>query len=268
MCAGLSSSDLLKSVEITKPMASVSPVVQKDSSAQDSSQAASIAASCSSGTSTPMGSGKEPQTDSDKTLVNGPSVSAAGCDSPDSMPFSNGPVPAEVGVKSGAVSLLNHAPNGEIGRTPSDSAGTVKTRSNSLDSAPVNVVKVSWPSGDKMTGSTSPSITSKGKNIVISAINKANNTVITKVVSSPGSQGGKPFSNSATVKSVGSSASPTSILSPRHPQSIVRTPANITASVNSVSSASTSASKVITVTSTPQGKRVTLCVLNQFLYDM
>ncbi|XP_064613233.1 LOW QUALITY PROTEIN: PHD finger protein 12-like [Liolophura sinensis] len=249
VCAGLSSSDLLKSVEITKPMASVSPVVQKDSSIQDSSQAASIAASCSS--NTPLGVRQR--------------ATAAGCDSPDSMPFSNGPVLAEVGVKSGAVSLLNHAPNGEIGRTPPDGTGVVKTRSNSLDSAPVNVVKVSWPSGEKtchsMAASTSPSITSKGKNIVISAINKANNTVITKVVSSPGSQGGKPFSNSATVKSVSSSASPTPSLVhvTRNPSS--RHLGSLAASVNSVSSATSSgASKIITVTTTPQGVKSGACI--------
>jgi hypothetical protein len=51
-----------------------------------------------------------------------------------------------------------------------------------------------------------------GKNIVISAINKSNNTVVTKVLGP--NQGGKVTGNNLAGKNV-SGSNPTSILSPR-----------------------------------------------------
>lgn len=114
-----------------------------------------------------------------------------------------------------------------------------RTRSNSADTAPPlsGVIKVSWPSGDKIgnqvlhsgligtnTGTPTTSTTAvsfqqqlqTSKNIIISTISKANNTVVTKVLPSMGVGG----STSKVVLPPGMAARnigspPTSILSPR-----------------------------------------------------
>ncbi|XP_048745110.2 PHD finger protein 12-like [Ostrea edulis] len=169
---------------------------------------------------------------------------------PVSESVSNGPLE---GNRVGAISLL-HPPgsssssqssvNGEVGESSKGKTDTVliKSRSKSVDGSPANIVRVNWASVDKqVTSGASTSTTPSGKNIVISAINKANNTVVTKVLGP--TQGNKLLANNMAANSGSSS---TSILSPRvSGQSAIKV-----ASVQGRTNTGGSAAKVITV-STP-----------------
>ncbi|XP_033748220.1 PHD finger protein 12-like [Pecten maximus] len=246
------SSRLSETSKPEKPTASVQPVVQRDSAEQESSS--SVGQSCDID--------KLSALDGDRTLLNGP-VSQDG--------VSNGPLDVNRG---GAISLLNppgfsssgqivgsgsnsSSLNGDVemtdvsnvkGTTSSDSPAVIKSRSNSTDSP--SIVRVNWSSGDKQsvavssaTGVTTPS----GKNIVISAINKSNNTVVTKVLG----QGGKLAANNMAAKNM-SGSNPTSILSP---QVTGKQMAKVTGMAigKTTTTASGSTAKVITV-SAPSGK--------------
>ena len=180
-----------------KPTASVQPTMQRDpemllmdSSATDS---------CDSDKA------------SDSELYNGPSAQ----DTTSPLDIHRG----------GAVSLLNpqnfplgsnsnisNSLNGDIDnvdvtvKTRTDGAA-IKSRSSSVDSSQPNIMRVNWPPGDK---SVSSPVTSK--NIVISAINKSNNTVLTKVIGA--NQSGK-LAATLSPGAVKNLSNPTSILSPR-----------------------------------------------------
>lgn len=195
-----------------KPTASVQPVVQRDITEQDS--ASSLGQSCDSD--------KLSVIDGERTLVNGP-VCQDG--------VSNGPLDVSRG---GAISLLNppgfstnsaaqssssSSVNGDVEMVDvsgvKDSPAVIKSRSNSTDSP--SIVRVNWSSGDKQSSSSSSSTgvtTPSGKNIVISAINKSNNTVVTKVLG-PNSQAGKLAANNLAAKNLSGGTNPTSILSAR-----------------------------------------------------
>ncbi|KAK7087616.1 PHD finger protein 12-like [Littorina saxatilis] len=200
--------------------------------------------------------------------------------------------------KTGAISLLHgnvtsnnaSAVNGEAEILDVQKAkveAAVRTRSNSADAA--GVIKVSWHGSDKSvsqagSASTAPSGQSsslpaplppppppsqpQGKNIVISTINKANNTVVTKVLPSGSTATSKVvLPPGIAAKSVAGS-SPTSILSPRvlvqpsvqrigmsSPQSqgsLSQGTAGTQTKVISVST-STSGNKTATVVSAPKG---------------
>ena len=176
-----------------KPTASVQPVVQGSEQITDNSAACSV----------------EKISDIDRTS------------NLFSSSDSNGPLELS---KGGAVSLL-HPPscsslsqgsvNGEVDssdytKSKSDSV-VIRSRRDSVDGSQPNasIVRLNWASGDKQT--TNVTSNSSSKNIVISAINKANNTVVTKVLG-PAS-GGKVHSNNLAARAVGNGT--TSILSPR-----------------------------------------------------
>lgn len=216
-------------VKSEKPTASVQPVIQGSEGATSEACDAKV---------TNMEVDKPP---------NGPLA--------DSIP--NGPVE---GPRGGAVSLL-HPPgvsqnsvNGEVGESSKNKTETVliKSRSKSVDGSPANIVRVNWASVDKQASSTaSTSTTPSGKNIVISAINKANNTVVTKVLGP--TQGNKLLANNVAAANSGSSPS-SSILSPRvSGQSAIKV-----ASVQGRTNSGGSTTKVITVsTPTSGGSRQT-----------
>lgn len=169
--------------------------------------------------------------------------------------FTNGPLDIS---KGGAVSLL-HPPltsvaNSNSGLSNSDSETSQKSdmtglkgRSNSVESPQPNIVRLNWNS-EKSTAVTMPS----GKNIVISAINKTNNTVVTKVLGP--NQSGKVTGNNIAGKNI-SGSNPTSILSPRAGTTTVKV-----GSVQGKPTTPTSA-KVITVTAPPAGLYI-LYILN------
>ncbi|XP_061166632.1 PHD finger protein 12-like [Saccostrea echinata] len=215
-----------QSVKTEKPTASVQPVIQGSDSQP------SEGGLCDS---------KVTNMEVDKPL-NGPL----------SDPISNGPLE---GNRGGAISLL-HPPgpssqssmNGELGESSKSKSETVliKSRSKSVDGSPANIVRVNWASMDKQTTSgASTSTTPSGKNIVISAINKANNTVVTKVLGP--TQGNKLLANNVAANSGSSS---TSILSPRvSGQSAIKV-ASVQGRTNTVGSTA----KVITVSTPTTGK--------------
>jgi hypothetical protein len=212
-------------VKLEKPTASVTPVIQGSESSDGNSSDSKV---------TSMEVDNKP---------NGP-VSES---------VSNGPLE---GSRLGAISLL-HPPassspqqssvNGEVGESSKSKSDTVliKSRSKSVDGSPANIVRVNWASVDKqVTSGASTSTTPSGKNIVISAINKANNTVVTKVLGP--TQGNKLLTNNMAANSGSSS---TSILSPRvSGQSAIKV-----ASVQGRTSTGGSAAKVITVSTPTSG---------------
>lgn len=212
-------------VKSEKPTASVQPVIQSSDSQQNEG------GSCDSKV-TSMEVDKPP---------NGPLSDS----------LSNGPLE---GNRGGAISLLHppstsqHSVNGEIGESSKSKPETVliKSRSKSVDGSPANIVRVNWASVDKQASSgASTSTTPSGKNIVISAINKANNTVVTKVLGP--TQGNKLIANNVAANSGGNS---TSILSPRvSGQSAIKV-----ASVQGRTSTVGSTAKVITVSTPTSGK--------------
>nr|KAG5713321.1 hypothetical protein BaRGS_007848 [Batillaria attramentaria] len=155
------------------------------------------------------------------------------------------------GGKSGAISLLHGNLGSNSGALNGDTevldvqkakveAAAVRTRSNSADAATgtSGLIRVSRsnterPGGSQVTTISAQSVsnsqsgmpaassqqqlqTPQGKNILISTINKANNTVVTKVLPSPGSSTTSKvvLPPGVAARSV-SGSPPTSILSPR-----------------------------------------------------
>lgn len=221
-----------------KPMATIQPVVHRDS--LDSSSSDSLVSdviSCATDSKTSI-------SENERTSFNG-SLNSPDC-------FSNGPLDIS---KGGAISLL-HPPgasfsnsgassviNTEIDSSQKNEVIGVKSRSNSMDSSQPNVVRLNWNSDRSSSAVTMPS----GKNIVISAINKSNNTVVTKVLGP--NQGGKVTGNNLAGKNV-SGSNPTSILSPRSGTTTVKV-GNVQGKT-----AATSSAKVITVTAPPTGRNI------------
>lgn len=173
--------------------------------------------------------------------------------------FTNGPLDIS---KGGAISLL-HPPvtsvagcNSGISHSESENSQKtetpgVKGRSNSVESPQPNIVRLNWNT-EKSTAVTMPS----GKNIVISAINKTNNTVVTKVLGP--NQSGKVTGNSVAGKNI-SGSNPTSILSPRAGTTTVKvgsvqakTSGNITISTPKVTSAANSTNAIVSLNNTLQ----------------
>ncbi|ESP00983.1 hypothetical protein LOTGIDRAFT_238397 [Lottia gigantea] len=219
-----SSGDLSKPETLltSKPTASVAPVVQKDSEFSDN---------VPNKKSTDI-------SDCEKILLNG----APACDN-----LLNGPY--------GAVSLLNNSSsvNGDIDTTSSPRIKTdpviIRTRSNSTDS-----IKGTLPNERGSSSSALSIPTSSGKNILISAINKNNNTVVTKVVQSS-SQGKVVLPSNFTNKNV-SGNNATSILSPRSGQSVIKIPSTgNNTRLSSISNTGTSSPKVITVSASSLGNK-------------
>ena len=227
-------------------MASVAPVVHRDCDMQD--QDDSMEENISSAS-------KVETFDCDRTSLNGSAV----C-SPVQEPFSNGPFEVS---KGSTVSLLHGTSsatvNGDIDfvnlqRTKPD-AVVIRTRSNSGDSPVPNIVKVNWPSGEKSCASSNSgsSVTNtQSKNIVISAINKSNNTVVTKVLSHS-NQGGKTVSANSAAKNAVSN-NQTSILSPRQPAVKLATSGSQSKCSVSHTMGTISSPKVITVSASPSGE--------------
>lgn len=238
--------DSVKTDKTDKPTASVQPVVQNASASQLWAQDSTL----SNGQLLIGTDGKAVMLESDRTT---PCASGSSQDT-----LVNGPLD----VSKGAVSLLYPntltTVNGDLEMDTAKSkpeAAVMKTRSNSLDSAQSNVVKVTWPStcSEKQSvGSpTSPvssmppsSSRTSGQNLVISALNKPNNTLSKLPLGS--TPGGKVLQTSnKTNKSIGSSA--TSIL----PQ---RMTIQQTAKATANTSGNTSSAKIITVSAPPSGK--------------
>ena len=210
-----------------KPTASVQPVLNRDFADQSSSN---------SDCDRSKGSDLKSQTsDSEQILSNGPLIS-----SPEVL--NNGPLE----ISKGAVSLLNPSAcssiNGDVEMSDfSKSKADANVLGGSGDSLQSNVMKVSWPGGEKQqTLSNLTNQTSGNRNIVISTINKQNSTY-SRVVS-----GSKLVSG------------PTSILSPRAGNQTVKLGSATLARSNSLSgpssSSSSSSTKVITVSAPPTGK--------------
>ncbi|CAG2235914.1 PHD finger protein 12 [Mytilus edulis] len=217
-----------------KPTAAIQPVVHRDS--MDSSSNDSLVSDVICGSD-----GKSSVLENERTSFNG-SLSSPDC-------FSNGPLDIS---KGGAVSLL-HPPGASFSNSgaSANNSETVdtsqklenvgaKSRSNSVDSPQPNIVRLNWNS-DKSSAVTMPS----GKNIVISAINKSNNTVVTKVLGP--NQAGKATGNNLAGKNI-SGSNPTSILSPRGGTATVKV-SNVQGKV-----APSSTAKVITVSAPPSVK--------------
>ena len=206
-----------------KPTASVAPVIHRESESF-SSAATSTSDSVAKGTESVSSSG-ESVNKAGQDPVNGPSEQSQVCGS----------------VKPSAISLLhgNLTSSGAGGAVNGDTEildvqkakveAAVRTRSNSADAA--GVIKVSWHGSDKTVNQTSSSAgpsaggahttlsaasssQPQGKNIVISTINKANNTVVTKVLPSGSSTNKVVLPPGVAARSV-TGSSPTSILSPR-----------------------------------------------------
>ncbi|XP_050409401.1 PHD finger protein 12 [Patella vulgata] len=216
---------------LSKPTASVAPVVQKDSETSD-----------------PLFNSKSSDfTDCERILLNGATQCLTG--GQDSL--FNGPF--------GAVSLLNNSSsvNGDIemsSASPRTSNKTdpvlIRTRSNSADS-PQTFGKVA-SSSDRPTSSSALTIPGpQGKNILISAV-KNNNTVMTKVVQNTG-QGKVVLPPNFTSKNI-SGSNPTSILSPRG-QSVIKIPHPGGGRVASTGSSGNSSPKVITVSASSLGSK-------------
>ncbi|XP_067649895.1 PHD finger protein 12-like [Haliotis asinina] len=223
-----------------KPTASVAPVIHRET---DNAQC-----SLAAGDAQPSHTFKD-SNDCDRTN----SLNGSGLTSPqETLP--NGPF--EIG-KGAAISLLHGGTaatssstmNGEmeyadVQKTKPD-AVVIRTRSNSADSASPNVVKVTWPCGEKQV---SGGVTNtQGKNILISAINK-----VTKVLPNSSQVGKVVLPANMAAKNV-SGSNPTSILSPRvtmQPAVKIATPGG---KPSSTGSGSTSSPKVITVSASPSG---------------
>lgn len=215
-----------------KPTAAIQPVVHRDS--MDSSSNDSLVSDVICGSD-----GKSSVLENERTSFNG-SLSSPDC-------FSNGPLDIS---KGGAVSLL-HPPGASFSNSGASANNSetdtsqklenvgAKSRSNSVDSPQPNIVRLNWNS-DKSSAVTMPS----GKNIVISAINKSNNTVVTKVLGP--NQAGKATGNNLAGKNI-SGSNPTSILSPRGGAATVKV-SNVQGKVTPSSTA-----KVITVSAPPSG---------------
>ncbi|KAK3587148.1 hypothetical protein CHS0354_006790 [Potamilus streckersoni] len=232
-------SDSVKSEipRIEKPTASVQPVMHRDCSSENNSLLAidplgATSTDCASKTCDSLPNGPQ-------NLV--PEV------------HSNG----SVDLNKGAVSLLNPPGStafvGDVEMTDvykSKQDEGSRSRSSSLDSPPSNVVKVSWPVGDKQSIASS---TLTNKNIVISAVNKSNNTVLTRVVSGT-SQGNK---GPTCVKNASSGTNTTSILSPRvsFPSGLKIGSSTIIKSGTSSTSGTLSGTKVITVSAPSSGSK-------------
>lgn len=239
----LGDSNKIEACSTAKPTASVAPVVQRD---LDSS-ACSTVSSADSATKT---ADSVVNTEGVSSVGDGKgSAIPDSVNGPHELVFSSG-------NKSGAISLLHGnlgsssgsgALNGDAEVLDVQKAkveAAVRTRSSSADAAPgtPGVIKVSRASTDKpgsqavtISGQPVPNAgsacqaglpvpssqqqlqTPQGKNILISTINKANNTVVTKVLPSPSgaaASGKVVLPSGVAARAVGGSP-PTSILSPR-----------------------------------------------------
>lgn len=155
-----------------------------------------------------------------------------------------------------------------------------RTRSNSADAAvtTAGIIKVSWPSGERTGNQSTSSMAGQqsskanvlmpsgvsvqqqqGKNIVISTINKTNNTVVTKVL--PGAAGQGTTSKVVLPQSMGArnngSSPPTSILSPRvlvQPSARTTNSSPQGSTIQSNAGTSVPSPKVITVSSSSGSK--------------
>ncbi|KAJ8312009.1 hypothetical protein KUTeg_009382 [Tegillarca granosa] len=248
------------SVKLEKPTASVHPVIHGDF--QPSNQTDSLSESSVKSVPTTSSDNKLCSTDDEKSVLNGPYFPQDG--------LANGPLDIS---KGGAISLL-HPPPGHSSSSSSSSsvnnssssvngdldvvdfakskheAVLIRSRSDSIDGSQPNIVRVSWASEkNSSTMTTTPS----GKNIVISAINKSNNTVVTKVLGS--NQGSKIISanNLSSVKNSSGSSS-TSILSPRISGQQTVKVANLQGKSSSTSGTATSP-KIITVSGPSSGSK-------------
>ncbi|CAC5379873.1 PHD finger protein 12 [Mytilus coruscus] len=216
-----------------KPTAAIQPVVHRDSMDSSSNDSLVSDVICGSDSKTSV-------LENERTSFNG-SLSSPDC-------FSNGPLDIS---KGGAISLL-HPPGTSFSNSGASAINSetdtsqklenvgAKSRSNSVDSPQPNIVRLNWNS-DKSSAVTMPS----GKNIVISAINKSNNSVVTKVLGP--NQAGKATGNNLAGKNI-SGSNPTSILSPRGGAATVKV-SNIQGKV-----ATSSTAKVITVSAPPSVK--------------
>ena len=207
-----------------KPTASVAPVMHRECGAF-SSAAASSSDGAPKGTDSVSGSGDSVNKVA-QDPANGPSEQLQACSS----------------IKPGAISLLHgnltsssasSAVNGDAEILDVQKAkveAAVRTRSNSADAA--SVIKVSWHGSDKTVNQASSSTgplgqsgahtalsaatsQTQGKNIVISTINKANNTVVTKVLPGGSTTTNKVVLPAGVAARNVTGSSPTSILSPR-----------------------------------------------------
>ncbi|XP_052072417.1 PHD finger protein 12-like isoform X1 [Mytilus californianus] len=216
-----------------KPTAAIQPVVHRDSMDSSSNDSLVSDVICGSDSKTSV-------LENERTSFNG-SLSSPDC-------FSNGPLDIS---KGGAISLL-HPPGTSFSNSGASAINSetdtsqklenvgAKSRSNSVDSPQPNIVRLNWNS-DKSSAVTMPS----GKNIVISAINKSNNSVVTKVLGP--NQAGKATGNNLAGKNI-SGSNPTSILSPRGGAATVKV-SNVQGKV-----ATSSTAKVITVSAPPSAK--------------
>ena len=216
-----------------KPTASVAPVVHRewDSSSSASASASSASDSVTKVTESVVGSSGHSggTTKSGQDPVNGaseqlPPCSSSGSSKPGAISLLHGNLTSG-GVVNGEAEIL------DVQKAKVEAAATsLRTRSNSADAA--GVIKVSWHGSDKtvnQAGSSaaaapplgqpqgSHTTAAQGKNIVISTINKVNNTVVTKVLPSGG--GGAATSKVVLPPGVGVAArsvpGSSSILSPR-----------------------------------------------------
>lgn len=241
---GLKTGDANKTPEscpAAKPTASVAPVVQRDSESSTSG----VASSTDSVTkATDSGVNSESNVGDSKNGVSSDSVNGP--------QLSQEQVLMSGSIKPGAISLLHgnlgssgsNVLNGDTEVLDVQKAkveAAVRTRSNSADAAtgPPGLIKVTRTSTDRsasqvaaisgQSGAQSqlPASSSQlpvsqqqlqapqGKNILISTINKANNSVVTKVLPNPGGTTSKlVLPPGVSARSVGGSP-PTSILSPR-----------------------------------------------------
>ena len=201
-----------------KPTASVQPVQNRDLADQssaviDPAKTVDIKTKTSNNISA-----------NDQTVQNGPVVSSG------DNSVNNGCLD----LNKGAVSLLNpvcsSSINGDI--EMAEVIGKSKSDSNtSQESSPLsNVVKVTWPSGDKQTSTVSSTSQTGNRNIVISTVNKTNNVYTRVVPGIPNKVQGQ-----------------TSILSPRAANQTGKLGSSVLKSNVAAASGSTTTTKVITV---------------------
>lgn len=201
-----------------KPTASVQPVQNRDLMDQSSSQTELE--------NQPSDIKSKNSNMNDCSVPNGPLVS--NCDSK----VNNG----HLDVSKGAVSLLNpscSSLNGDI-----EMAEPARSKSDCSSTTPdgtTNLVKLTWPSGDKHVTVSSIAQTSGGRNIVINTVSKTNNVYTRVVPGVPGKLAGQ-----------------TSILSTRGSNQAGKQGSTILKSNIASGSSST---KVITVNQSQQGKR-------------
>lgn len=202
-----------------KPMASVQPVLNRDFSDQSVTNT-----DCNKSKGSDL---KSQNSDSEQILSNGP------LSSPEVL--NNGPLE----LSKGAVSLLNPTCSSINGDLDASDLGKSRVEGNVLSGAGdsvSNAMKVSWQGDKQQTSSSVNSQSSGNRNIVISTVNKQNNTY-SRVVS-----GSKVVSG------------PTSILSPRAGN--VKLGSATLARSNSVSGQSlSSTTKVITVSASPSASK-------------